>query len=70
MSNPVDITHKPSQMPPESGILYRNRVSSGNDSSTYIGVIRVREPGYYWVELWQRTVWGKLVIELRFSPKT
>ena len=34
-------------MPPESGILYRNRVTDGNDPSTYIGVIRVREPDYY-----------------------
>jgi hypothetical protein len=34
-------------MPPESGILYRNRVSDTNDPSTYIGVIRVREPDYY-----------------------
>jgi len=47
MSGPVDTTYKGSQMPPESDIFYRNRLSDGNDSSTYIGVIRVREPDYY-----------------------
>ena len=34
---PVDMTHKASQMPPDSGILYRNPVPSGNDPSAYVG---------------------------------
>jgi hypothetical protein len=69
MSNPVDITHKASQMPPDTGILYRNPVSSGNDPSAYIGVIRVTQPGYYWAQLWRRTIRGKVVVELQLTPK-
>jgi hypothetical protein len=70
MSNPVDISHKVSQMPPNSGVLYWNRAPSGSDPSAYIGVLRVTRPGLYWAQLWRRTVNGKIVVELQLTHKT
>jgi len=70
MGGPKDITTQANRMAPEIGILYRHPVSSADDPAAYIGVVRVRQAGYYWAQLWRRTVRGKVVVELRLSPKT
>jgi hypothetical protein len=64
-----DITPQSSQMPPNSGILYPTKPQSDWDSPNYRGVIRINEPGFYWVSAWTLIVNGKVVLELKFTQK-
>jgi hypothetical protein len=68
-SNIKDITACSSQMPPDSGILYPAKPDPSWDSPEYRGIIRISEPGFYWVSAWTRTVNGRVVVELKFNRK-
>jgi len=64
-----DVTHRASQMPPDSGLLYKSSPVGTSDPHSYIGVVRVLQPGLYWARLWPRTVNGEVVVELQLTPK-
>jgi len=63
----VDITARSSQMPADSGILYP---SSETRPPKYVSVVRITQPGLFWVTVQPRTVHHKVVLELRCSPKS
>jgi hypothetical protein len=64
-----DITTESSRMPPNSGILYAAKQSPDWDSPAHRGIVRITQPGLFWVSAWTRVVNGKEVIELRFKEK-
>jgi hypothetical protein len=68
-SNIRDITARSGRMPPNSGILYPIKPGPLEDSPEYRGIIRISEPGFYWVSAWTRTVNGRVVVELKFNRK-
>jgi hypothetical protein len=55
-------------MPPNAAILYP-RAQPDSDSPHFMGIIRITQGGMFWVTGWERIVNGKLVIELKFTPK-
>jgi hypothetical protein len=67
----VDITALASKTPRNTSILYVNPAPrSGADWPHYRGLIRLLHDGkMFWVGLWPRTVNGKLVYEIRLTPK-
>jgi len=64
----TDITERSSKMPPNAAILYP-RAQPDSDSPHFMGIIRITQGGMFWVTGWERIVNGKLVIELKFTPK-
>jgi hypothetical protein len=67
----VDVTERTSKMPRNSALLYHNpSPRSGADWPHYRGLLRLLHDGkMFWVGLWPRTVNGKLVYEIRLTPK-
>jgi hypothetical protein len=68
-SEPKDITAQASKMPPGFGVLYQPAARVDNDPPDFIGVLRAKTPGLFWVTARFRSVNGKLVLELQFRPK-
>jgi hypothetical protein len=67
----LDITAIASRMPRNSALLYPNPPPrNGADWPHYRGLLRLLHDGrLFWVGLWPRTVNGKLVYEIRLTPK-
>ena len=68
-SEPRDITAQASKMPSGSGILYQPSKRTDNDPPDFLGVLRTKGPGIFWVAARFRSVSGKPVLELQFRPK-
>jgi hypothetical protein len=64
----TDITERSSKMPPNAAILYP-QAQPDSDSPRFMGINRITQGGMFWVTGWERTVNGKVVIELRFNLK-
>jgi hypothetical protein len=67
----VDVTERASKMPRNSALLYANPPPrNGADWPHYRGLLRLLHDGrMFWVGLWPRIVNGKLVFEIRLTPK-
>jgi hypothetical protein len=67
----LDVTDRASKMSRNSAILYGNAPPrSGADWPHFRGLLRLLHDGrMFWVGLWPRTVKGKLVYEIRLTPK-
>jgi hypothetical protein len=68
----VDVTERTGKMPRNSALLYANPPPrSGADWPHYRGILRLLHDGrMFWVGLWPWIVNGKLVYEIRLTPKT
>ena len=64
----TDITKRSSKMPPNSAILYP-RAQPDPDAPRFMGITRITQAGMFWITAWERTVNGRVVLELKFTPK-
>jgi hypothetical protein len=64
-----DITERASKLKPGEAVLYKNAHPTGDDPPEYLAVARINQPGLFWVLAWPREVNGRVVIELRWTPK-